>query len=379
MISSKFLIILILLNIYKSGAFELNNEFIIQSNNKNFLAQLSLKEKIQITMMEIEIVSSSYHYIELTLESLCKYNKIFKQYDTLEDAYNCIKKLFEKEKIKIYNNDNNISLGFIMNSASCDNEEVIVALDEIKMNKDEINDKVRKETNILRNKIKTLEEEIKELKSKIDDYDSRLSCLELKNENIDTKIITKKSELMFIKDILEEKYNIKTIKFYNKYRSSRDGKSYDIFNSILKNNNYRNLLLLFHTTKGLKFGLFLNDQLKYNNYYGNHKSYGHARNKKSKKNNNIESENIIFSINNNKIFNIENYDEIICFNNNCLNNKESQCLLSFCDNNLLNSQKNMDYINKLVNNTFDEMKGGEKYFYLKEIEVFMISHNNYGY
>ena len=139
MISNKFLIILILLNIYKSGAFELNNEFIIQSNNKNFLAQLSLKEKIQITIMEIEIVSSSYHYIELTLESLCKYNKIFKQYDTLEDAYNCIKKLFEKEKIKIYNNDNNISLGFIMNSASCDNEEVIVALDEIKMNKDEIN------------------------------------------------------------------------------------------------------------------------------------------------------------------------------------------------------------------------------------------------
>ena len=71
---------------------------------------------------------------ELTLYSLCKYNKIFKQYDTLEDDYNCIIKLFEKEKIRVYSL-NEFSLGFIMNSASCDNEEVIIKFQVKKMSK----------------------------------------------------------------------------------------------------------------------------------------------------------------------------------------------------------------------------------------------------
>ena len=87
-----------------------------------YLALLYLKENIHITIIEIEVISSSYYYIELSLELLCKHNKIFKQYDILKEAYDCILKLLEKEKIKIYNSDDNISLAFIMNSASCDNE-----------------------------------------------------------------------------------------------------------------------------------------------------------------------------------------------------------------------------------------------------------------
>ena len=61
-----------------------------------------------------------------------------------------------------------------MNSASCDNEEVIIQLDEKKMNKEKIDDKVRIETNNLRTKIKMLEEEVKKLDNKINDYESRL-------------------------------------------------------------------------------------------------------------------------------------------------------------------------------------------------------------
>ena len=57
------------------------------------------------------------------------------------------------------------------------------------MNKDEINEKVRIETNILTSKVKTLEEENKELKSKINEYDIRLGYLELKDENIKKRIL----------------------------------------------------------------------------------------------------------------------------------------------------------------------------------------------
>ena len=49
------------------------------------------------------------------------------------------------------------------------------------------------------------------------EYESRLDYLELKADNIDTKIINKKSELQFIKNELEEKYKVSNINFNLKY------------------------------------------------------------------------------------------------------------------------------------------------------------------
>ena len=365
MVWIKFILILIIFNAFnthKTRSLDANNEFIVQFNDTKFMVLLYLKENIQITLMEIEVISSTYYYIELTLETLCKYNKIFKQYDTLKDAYDCIKKLFEKEKIKIYNTDNNFSLGFIMNSASCDNEEVIFKLSEKKMNKDEINEKVRIETNILTNKVKTLEEENKELKNKINEYDIRLGYLELKAEYIDTKILTKKSQLIPIINELEEKYKKKNIKFDNKYRASKDGNKYDNLHTILQSKNFQNLLLLFHTTKDLKFGIFLYEKIKTNsqNSYQYNYNYNYNYNHNYENNKSIEPKTFIFSINNNKIYDIEKSDKIICFNNKCSNDdSRKECLINFCNNNLLNNEKNMDYINKLENITNDEMNGGE--------------------
>ena len=158
MSSNKFLLILIIFSVCKSRSFNATKEYTIQSDNKEYLALLYLKDKIQITLLETKIISASYYYIDLTLESIYKYNKIFKQFDTLKDVFDCIQKLFEKEKVKIYNKFDNISLGFLMNSASCDNEEVIFKLEEKKMEKDEINERVRIEANILRKKVIMLEE-----------------------------------------------------------------------------------------------------------------------------------------------------------------------------------------------------------------------------
>jgi hypothetical protein len=242
------------------------------------------------------------------------------------------------------------------------------------MNKDEINEKVRIETNILTNKVKTLEEENKELKSKINEYDIRLGYLELKAEYIDTKILTKKSQLISIINELEEKYKKKNIKFDNKYRASRDGNKYDNLHTILVSKYFQNLLLLFHTTKDLKFGIFLYEKIKTTsqNSYGYNRKYRNYENNKF-----IEPKTFIFSINNNKIYDIEKSDNIICFNNKCSNDDSGkECLMNFCNNNLLNSEKNMDYMNKLENITNDELNGGEKYFNLQEIEVFDVSYTD---
>lgn len=79
MFLNKLLLIIIILNISKLKI-DIRNEYTIQVDNKQFLAIIYLKEKIQLTLIEIEVISSSYYFTELSLESLCKYNKIFKQY-----------------------------------------------------------------------------------------------------------------------------------------------------------------------------------------------------------------------------------------------------------------------------------------------------------
>ena len=386
MVAFKLILMTLLLNVIESKTFDANKEFIIQSQDKKFLALIYLKQNIRITLIEIEIISASYYFVELNLELLCKYNKIFKQYDTLEEAYDCIQKLFEKDKIKIYNTNNDISLGFIMNSASCDNEEVIIKLEEKKMDKDEINEKLRIETNILTKKIKVLEEEIKPLKEKVNDYELRLSYLELKSENIDTKIIYKKSELEFIIEEFKEKYKKKYIQFNLRYRASRDGDKYDNIISMLGydiyNHNYynKNLLVLFHTDKGSKFGAFLPKGFEIKN--NNDQSYNYD--KRYKKNNfdyyetNIYSSNkssepkaFMFSIDTKRIFYQEKDDKIVCFNKK--NSGDSQikdCLINLAYNYFLGREK---YINNIIYDFKKEKSEEKEYFNLKEFEIFFIS------
>ena len=71
MFLNKLLLIIIILNISKLKI-DIHNEYTIQVDNKQFLAMIYLKEKIQLTLIEIEVISSSYYFTELSLESLCK-------------------------------------------------------------------------------------------------------------------------------------------------------------------------------------------------------------------------------------------------------------------------------------------------------------------
>ena len=367
---NKLLLILMIFNAYKLRSFNATKEYIIHSDNKEYLVLLYLKENIQITLMELEEISPSYYSTELTLESIYKYNKIFKQFDTLKEIFDCIQKLFELEKIKIYNKYDTISISLLMNSASCDNEEVIFKLEEKKMAKDEINERVRIETNILRKKIAILEEENKNLKNTINDYDSRLSYLELKQFNIDTKILTKISEYKVFTNELEQKYKKYNINQILVYRASRDGNQLSYLNNLFANYYNKNLLILFLIKKGFKFGIFLNKESN-NNNRNNHDYY--SRNQRN--NNVLIPKSFLFSLKNNQIHYIENSDNIICFNNICTN-EDNKCLINICNNNLLINEKKMEPYLDLANILNTDKKNGNKYFGFLEVEVFQISYNN---
>ena len=382
MLWNRLLFLLLIFNLSDSRI-DKHHEYSIEANNKKFLASINLKEKIQISLTESGIIISSYYYTELTLDSLCKYNKIFKQYDTLEEAYSCIIKLFEKEKIKIYDRYDEFSLGFIMNSASCDNEEVIIKFKKKNMNKDEINEKVRIETNSLLKEIKTLKIENKELKELVKNLERRLIYPELKDQKIDTKILNNKSNLLIIINEFKEKYKKSVNGFNLLYRASEYGEQYENMNSRIKNND--NLLMIFQTIKGIKFGIFLNKQLNYNN--NNNNNYNYNYNSRSNKygyyynkDENFNTKNpksFIFSLDNNKIFYLDNEDKIICFNERCPSNKQAiEYLINIYSINLLSKSKKINFINNISNISSNDINGEDKYFNLQELEIFQVSYTN---
>jgi len=206
------------------------------------------------------------------------------------------------------------------------------------------------------------------------DYDLRLSYLELKDLKIDSKIITKSLDLEIFKNELEQKYKKDNINIDLVHRASRDGNLFDSLNSLITRYNYKNLLILFQTKKGLNFGIFINDESnnKRDNYYNYDYDYYNNQNSKKRV---LIPKSFFFSFSNNQIYYLDNYEKLICFNNVCPN-EDNKCLINFCSNDLLNSDKNMNDFITFKNISFGSMNESNKYFNLQEIEVFQVNYNN---
>ena len=219
----------------------LTNEYKISSNNNQYLIKISYSDKITITINEIESILSFYYIADLTLLSLTQLNKIFKMFDTLEEAYQCFKTIFDKNKINIYISGENISCGIKIISPIGKEEEIIIPFVKKDMDKSLTNDRLCSEVNILKKKVQILE------KNKIKEKEE-----EEEKSTIDSKIIFGKDEIEFIKNRLNELFYNKKISFNLIYRATRDGDAPSNFHS--KCDNKIQLLTLYKTTKGIKFG-----------------------------------------------------------------------------------------------------------------------------
>ena len=188
----------------------LTNEYKISSNNNQYLIKISYSDKITITINEIDSILSFYYIADLTLLSLTKLNKIFKMFDTLEEAYQCFKTIFDKNKINIYISGENISCGIKIISPIGKEEEIIIPFVKKDMDKSLTNDRLCSEVNILKKKVQILENENVNLKNLVQNLDLRIKELEnikIKEKEeakytIDSKIIFGKDEIEFIKNIL---------------------------------------------------------------------------------------------------------------------------------------------------------------------------------
>ena len=241
----------------------------ILSNNKEFLINLILSDIIHITLIEQDPISHIYDHVGLTLENLGKYNKVFKMYDTLEEAYKCLEDLFLKEKVSIHISKEKISLVFKMNSPTGEEKEIFIPLEKKAMNTTEINDRLCNEITELKKRIKVLENENTNFKNVIKNLESILKIIldklddkalinnKTKKHNniidiIDSKIINKFEDFEFINNRIKEISPNKNIRFNLLYRATKDGDKISTFHSIC--DNKAQVLVLYYTMRGVKFG-----------------------------------------------------------------------------------------------------------------------------
>ena len=179
----------------------------------------------------------------------------------------------------------------------------------------------------------------------------------MNNLEIDSKIIDNKEELKFLIDRLKINFpNQNNIYFKLLYRATRDGDNKNNFHD--KINNKNSTLTIIQTTKGLKFGVFLEIPFKNTNQY-------------------IKDDNcFIFSLTLRKIYNSKKGIEKLCdYSSNYLNLwYQPICITDNClsnNNSYTNSKSNVDNCFIGFNNDF-ELNNNEMNFIVKEMETFQI-------
>ena len=351
-----------------------SKDFILNLNEKDFIVKLSLSDIITINIQEKSNINSNIYYKEITLEGFHELNKLFRQYDTLEECYNCLLRLFDKHKASIFNKEENMMIKLQINSLFGDYEEIILYLDKKVINNPENKDILVQEINELKTKIKLLEEDSKNLRNVIENLqkensnyksiiESRLLKLEQKflgefNLNFNSNIIKSNEEFYFIIERLKG-YFKKNISLNLLYRATIDGDEPSDFHS--KCDNINNVLVLYHTTKNVKFGGF--------------SSIGFDSSNCGK----TDLKSFIFNINYKKIYEAVGNNQIGCFEENGpFFGRFNSAIYMYDGVNFLTEKLHQHKTNENIvsfeglNDKKFEINNGEQYFNLIELEVFQI-------
>ena len=232
---------------------EKEKEFTLISNkNHSFSINIkSLNSSIQmIGSFKEEHITQTYK-IDLSFEELKKNNKYFILYETIDEIYEDITLLMNKNQTKLI--EENDSIKIIIPLESVKFKEISFSLNkQIKSDKELVQDLLSL-VNELQKEMKDIKEENKNLKSKINILESYIPLLEEykkdkkeKEEkcfikNLDSLIINgNKNYNEILKQWINPNIDIKAELLY---RTSRDGEKYETFHKLCDNKGPTLLLL----------------------------------------------------------------------------------------------------------------------------------------
>ena len=365
-----------------------SKEYKLILDNKTFLIKLTLSSDILFEINELEKIMAVFYSKSFSLEDLIQLSRGFRVCENIGDAFDILDEILEGKKAKIKNiNENSITLIINVSLPGGRLQEVELDLNKKEMDKNtlidnlvkkvnkleeenaEIKNKLEEVNTQLNTKVNKLEEENKALKNEIKEINEKQKKFEIlfedeikynqiiQNIGLDSKIIKNKDEIKFLLDRLKINFpNQNKINFKLLYRATKDGDNNISFHNKVDNKN--STLSIIETSKGLKFGVFLEIPFK-----------GIE--------NPVQDDNcFIFRLDLRKIYNGKKgenklndykqdvlnlyYQPIYMENNFLTNNSSYTCSKSDADNRFLGFSS--DY----------ELNNNEQYFTVKEMETFQI-------
>ena len=215
--------------------FQLNSD----KNHPISIKIINLKSTIQITSLFKDDILNHIYQKEFSLEELRENNKYFLLYETIDEIYEDLILLMDKNQTKISEENNTIKINIPIESKKI--KEISFILNEVKKGDKEMVQELYSLVCELKKEIKEIKEENKNLKSKVNILESYLPFLEeyKKKEiekqikNLDSLIINGNNNYnKTLKNWINPNLKIKAELLY---RLSRDGEKYETFHKLCDN------------------------------------------------------------------------------------------------------------------------------------------------
>ena len=365
--------------------FQYSKKYKYSQNEKEYIinfGKIKNEDKIMLKIEEKSLFSIIYYEKIIGFEELKKRHHIFRYYDEIDEAVSDFFAIFEEKNFKFDFKSGNPKLELEINKGIKGKEKIYFEL-QIKYIDFHNTSKLYEEINSLKLKISELEkqqnknefkkinDEITALKEKntkkdliieklsksleeIEKWKKEIEDRENNEKNwrnkIDSKIITKKEELDFISDRIQNTEILKKKQIYYKllFRATRDGTNNMHFHG--KCDGIPNTISIIQTTKGYKFGGYIEKEWNITDGWVND-----------------DEKSFIVSLDSMKIYNGVKGKAKHC----CCDNVGPQFNCFDLGINMF-SYSNFYGLNCYAGMNLNEINGGEEKFLPKEFEVFQI-------
>lgn len=342
-----------------------------------------LKNLINFKVEELNSNSNTFYQSSFSLDDLKNISKLFRVYDSIEEAYNELIEILNDKKIFLELNLNDIIIHLNISNLSSKLEDISLIIKNQSKSIDKSYDSLINEINELKkksfekdiqqkqwkenieNQIKELKKENLELKKEIEELkqwkqntENELKQYQQKiqiEKKIDSKIINSNDEINLLSNRLKKNNQNKKVVFNLIYRASRDGDSPNDYHK--KCDGKINTLCIIQTIKGIKFG-------------------GYTETIINDSGDNIDSNAFVFSLDKMKIY--ENLKKNECAVGHFKNwgpifRRDAFAIWNqnfFSYNKHTLGSKNES--NFGIMDIDNELNNGETYFTVRELEVFQI-------
>ena len=340
------------------------------------IGKLENSSKILFKLEENKELKNYYYKSEYSLDNLKEMNKVFRIFDTINEAFKEIDEIFKNKNAYLQREMNDIIIHLKISNVFSLKENISLKLKKEIMNKEQsyellfqtvnqMKEIIQKNKNDFEKRINSLEQKLKEEKQKneilqknFDELKKIVNGLMISNK-IDSNIINKSPQIELIYNRLNSQgiFKNKNPKFNLVYRASRDGDDPKDYNN--KCQGKKNTVCIIETKKGCIFGGYSETVMDFNKYEDVK-----------------ESNAFVFSIDKMKIYeNLKKNDYAVCHSKNWgpifRNDAFAVWDKKFFSYNGHKVGKISDSIFGKMDSDY-EINNGENTFSIKELEVFEI-------